>query len=89
MRSAAIISLLSLLQAGCHTAATKSQGGWGKPYSGARCAHRGMSFWGKDSIVLRASFVPDLVLSAVADTVLLPVDFVVDHDPERRYCSVK
>jgi uncharacterized protein YceK len=77
-----ILILATILQTGCGTIATKSNGAWGKPYSGAACSAAVTDCTartnGGTKVVVPFSAL-DTVLSAVVDTILLPVDLIVPN----------
>lgn len=79
----AVIILTSGLLAGCGTIATKAQGSWGKKYSGAQCSAAVTYLTANPMVDSRKSWVLvpfaaiDTVLSAIVDTAVLPIDFIV------------
>ena len=68
---------------GCATAVTKSQGAWGDKYSGAKCSGAITVLMANPPNHNRVAWVVvpfaaiDAVLSAVVDTIVLPVDLLV------------
>ena len=66
-----------LLTGGCSTIATKTDERWGVAYSGTKCASSRMKqAWSYSGI---AGFVSsfDVLFSAIADTMILPIDLLV------------
>ena len=75
--SRAIIFLTAISLCGCGTTITKSRGAWGQSYSGTKCSWSLTDMAAHDFKVLTPFFAIDLALSAVVDTVVLPVDWTV------------
>jgi uncharacterized protein YceK len=68
-----------LFQTGCGSIATKSNGAWGKKYSGTTCSAAVTAITAHEhGMWIVAPFTAiDTLLSAAIDTILLPVDFIV------------
>lgn len=76
-----LVCALAVTLSGCGTIVTKSNRAWGAPYSGAKCSAEGMessvvvtAMGGVPAILALPFFAVDTVLSAVADTLVLPID---------------
>lgn len=73
----AIIGVAAVLLAGCGTIETKSKGAWGLSYSGAKCSVNYVKMAARDAKPMVPIPAIDVLLSAVLDTVVLPVDLIV------------
>jgi len=80
-RSILILSLVgaTMIQAGCGSIATKSNGAWGKKYSGTTCSAAVTAITSHEhGLWIVSPFTAiDTLLSAAIDTILLPIDLVV------------
>src|SRR5687767_2365744 len=88
MRLPPNIILVSLfLLSGCGTIETKKAGAWGQKYSGTRCDFQTMQHVGKKIPVLGHILLsPWVILSATADTFLLPFDLASSTKPVYSGC---
>jgi uncharacterized protein YceK len=80
----ALIALAAVLLAGCGTIETKSKGGWGLSYSGAKCSVNYVKMDERESKPMIPFSAIDVGLSAVLDTLLLPVDLIVSSPKGNR-----
>ena len=87
--SLACILLLSLFAGGCSTISTKATGSIGKPYSGLSCDLRSLQALPQQthSWPMVVALTVDAPLSALADTVLLPVDLLAKSPDGAPACS--
>ena len=79
--------------AGCGTVASKASGSWGRAYSGVECSGTVTALTANPPNHNRATWIilpfaaVDTVLSAIADTVLAPVDLAVGNRDKKRHGS--
>jgi uncharacterized protein YceK len=60
----------------CSTVVSKSDGGFGEAYSGTQLAYRNFSQGGPRHPLVLIVVAADMPLSAIADTLVLPVDLL-------------
>jgi uncharacterized protein YceK len=78
---AALLGAYGLSLAGCATLSSKTNGSWGREYSGVRCVGT-EDYWAGLSEAMRGTQVlysaTDYLFSAVLDTAFLPIDLITD-----------
>lgn len=86
----AIIAGATLSLSGCGTVLTKSNGAWGQKYSGTSCSALGTAMaTGSEKAWIGVPFLAiDTVISAVMDTIVLPIDIVVRKPDKKNACKI-
>lgn len=84
--AAASVASAALLN-GCATINTKGTGEWGHKYSGTKCAAETLSFIFKEFPLLTPFFLPDLALSAVADSLVVPIEAMSSSGAVHEPCT--
>ena len=72
-----IFAVATVLLAGCGTIETKSKGAWGLTYSGTKCSANYVRMAARDARPMIPFPAIDVCLSAILDTLVLPVDLIV------------
>jgi len=82
---AALLGAYSASLAGCATLSSKTNGAWGREYSGVRCVGT-EDYWAGLSEAMRGTqalyTATDYLFSAVLDTAFLPIDLIT-HGVEK------
>lgn len=92
MRALSFVLAVSTLLSGCGTISSKNEGEqWGHPYSGVtetvdglECA---LAFGSFMLFIPTIIYVVDIPLSALADTLVLPVDLMREETAPRRHAT--
>jgi uncharacterized protein YceK len=86
LRAARLLPLLLVLS-GCGTLKTKGNQEWGHTYSGTKCAVETARWVRRDDWALTPFALPDVLFSAVADTVVAPFDLMSSTHPAHANCD--
>jgi uncharacterized protein YceK len=86
MRMIGILAFTAIALSGCGTVMTKTVGSqWGDKYSGTTCSAHGTREAARKRRFITPLFALDTLISAVADTVVLPIDLIYG-EPKYKGC---
>lgn len=89
MARTVVVTFLLLATGGCGTYLAKDNSGWGAPYAGTQCA-LGLpaNLVERPLYVFLPFAILDIPVSAIADTLVLPVDLLKKSAERRVDCSL-